>query len=62
MSKLKELYKNFVINYKPFTWELNKTIQEINSNNKHSFEIGFIRFFKVFEFLHHIKKINKSWK
>lgn len=56
MSKLKELYKNFVINYKPFTWELKQDDPRDQFNNKHSFEIGFIRFFKVFEFLHHIKK------
>lgn len=56
MNNLKKIYKNFVINYEPFKWEVKEEDRRDQFNNKHSFEIGFVRFFKVFEFLNKIKK------
>ncbi len=55
MKEIKKEYIKFVLNYKPFTWEVRKKDKRENIKNKHSFEIGFIRFFKVFELL---KKLN----
>ena len=47
-------YKEFVINYKPFEWEINHSDFRQEIKGKHSFIIGFIRFL---EFL----SIGISW-
>lgn len=49
-------YKEFVINYKPFEWEINHSDFRQEIKGKHSFIIGFIRFYKVFLYLEKIKK------
>ena len=40
-------YKEFVLNYKPFEWEIDKSDFRENLKGKHSFITNFIRFFKV---------------
>ena len=55
--KFKE-YKEFVINYKPFEWEINTSDFRENIKGKHSFIINFIRFYKVFLYLKKLKKDN----
>ena len=44
-----ENYKEFVINYKPFEWEIDENPSEFRENikGKHSFIISFIRFYKI---------------
>ena len=51
-------YKEFVINYKPFEWEINSDDFRENIKGKHSFIINFIRFYKVSIFLEKIKQEN----
>ena len=53
-----EKYKEFVINYKPFEWEINLSDFRENIKGKHSFIINFIRFYKVFLYL---KKLSKKF-
>ena len=40
-------YKNFVINYKPFDWEIPDYDFRSNVKTSHSFILSFIRFYKV---------------
>ena len=42
-----EKYKEFVINYKPFEWEINFSDFRENMKGKHSFILNFIRFYKI---------------
>jgi len=51
-------YKKFVLNYKPFEWEINEIDFRDSMRNKHSFIEGFIRFYKVSLYLEKIKKKN----
>ena len=51
-------YKEFVINYKPFEWEINPDDFRENIKGKHSFIINFIRFYKVSIFLEKLKQEN----
>ena len=53
-----EKYKEFVINYKPFEWEINLSDFRENIKGKHSFIINFIRFYKVFLYLEKLKEDN----
>ena len=53
-----EDYKEFVINYKPFEWEISPSDIREYIKGKHSFIIGFIRFYKVFLYLQKIKEEN----
>tara|TARA_B100000315_G_C14540243_1_gene570536 strand:- start:131 stop:1105 length:975 start_codon:yes stop_codon:yes gene_type:complete len=55
-------YKEFVVNYKPFEWEINSKETRDNFKNKHSFVIHFIRFLKVKNFINEIIKIEKITK
>lgn len=54
-------YKNFVECYKPYSWEISKDETRDQYKNQHSFEINFIRFYKVYQILKLIKD-NKSKK
>ncbi len=54
MKKIKD-YKKFVLEYSPFKWEVFTNEKLDYYNNKHSFEIAYIRFQKVFEFLVDLK-------
>ena len=49
-------YKEFVINYKPFEWEINPNDFRENIKDKHSFIINFIRLYKVSILLENLKK------
>lgn len=49
-------FKDFVINYKPYEWEIDKTDQRWFAKGKHNLIYSFGRFSKVFNFLHKIKK------
>ncbi len=49
-------YKEFVLNYKPFEWEINHTDNREFFKGKHSFISNFIRFYKVFIYLNKLKK------
>ena len=51
-------YKNFVINYKPFEWEVNSSEFRETMKGKHSFIESFIRFYKVFIYLKKLKEEN----
>ena len=51
-------YKEFVINYKPFEWEVDDSDFRHNIKGKHSFIINFIRFYKVFHYLQKLKEDN----
>ena len=51
-------YKEFVINYKPFDWEIDHSDFRENIKGKHSFITGFIRFYKVFLYIQKIKEKN----
>ena len=51
-----EKYKEFVINYKPFEWEINFSDFRENIKGKHSFILHFIRFYKVNLYLEQIVK------
>tara|TARA_Y100000590_G_scaffold237720_1_gene267518 strand:- start:5141 stop:6088 length:948 start_codon:yes stop_codon:yes gene_type:complete len=55
-----EKYKEFVINYKPFEWEIDENPSEFRENikGKHSFIISFIRFYKIFLYLEKLKEEN----
>ena len=53
-----ENYKKFVLNYKPFEWEINHSDFRETIKGKHSFIIGFIRFYKVFLYLKKRKEEN----
>ena len=55
-----ENYKNFVINYKPFEWEIENNPSEFREamKGKHSFISSYIRFYKVFLYLEQIKEKN----
>ena len=55
-----ENYKNFVINYKPFEWEIENNPSEFREamKGKHSFISSYIRFYKVFLYLEKIKEKN----
>ena len=47
-------YKNFVLNYKPFDWEIPNYDFRENVKKTHSFILGFIRFFMVNKYLEKI--------
>ena len=49
-------YSNFVINYKPFDWEIDLFDFRENIKDKHSFVLNYIRFHKVFHYLNILKK------
>ena len=49
-------YKNFVINYKPFDWEIQDYHFRPYVNTSHSFILNFIRFYKVNKYLEIISK------
>jgi|TARA_B100001964_G_scaffold244079_1_gene324159 SAM-dependent methyltransferase len=53
-----ENYKEFVINYKPFDWEVEFNTSEFRENikGKHSFIVSYIRFYKVFLYLEKLIK------
>jgi len=53
-----EKYKEFVLNYKPFDWEINDSDFRKEVKGQHSFTISFIRFFKVFLYLEKLKEDN----
>jgi SAM-dependent methyltransferase len=53
-------YKEFVLNYKPFEWEINQTDNREFFKGKHSFISNFIRFYKVFIYLNKLKKENSQ--
>ena len=53
-----EKYKEFVINYKPFEWEVNSHDFRENIKNKHSFIINFVRLYKVSIFLEKLRVNN----
>ncbi|MBD1144517.1 methyltransferase domain-containing protein [Pelagibacterales bacterium SAG-MED37] len=50
-----EEYKKFVINYKPFEWEVNDSDFRERVRGKHSFLMSFERFYKVFLYLEELK-------
>jgi 2-polyprenyl-3-methyl-5-hydroxy-6-metoxy-1,4-benzoquinol methylase len=57
---IKDEYKNFVENYKPFPWEIDKDeIRDLYAN-QNTFEINYKRFFYVFKKLKEIKNIIKN--
>ena len=47
-------YKNFVLNYKPFDWEIPNYDFRENFKKTHSFILSFIRFFMVNKYLEKI--------
>jgi len=49
-------YEKFVINYKPFEWEIDHSDFRENIKGKHSFLISFVRFYKVNLYLEQIIK------
>ena len=51
-----EKYKEFVINYKPFEWEINHSDFREYMKGKHSFIINFIRLYKVSIYLEKLKE------
>ena len=53
-----EKYKEFVINYKPFDWEIDLFDFRENIKGKHSFIINFVRLYKVSIFLEKLKQGN----
>ena len=53
-----EKYKEFVINYKPFEWEINHSDFREYVKEKHSFIINFIRLYKVAIYLEKLKEDN----
>lgn len=50
-------YKNFVKNYKPFPWEIDKDETRINFKDQHTFELNFIRFYEIFKKLKEVSEI-----
>ena len=53
-----EKYKEFVLNYKPFEWEVEASEFRENFKGKHTFISSFIRFYKVFLYLEKLKEEN----
>ena len=53
-----EKYKEFVLNYKPFEWEINHSDFRESMKAKHSLIQNFIRFYKVFIYLEKLKEEN----
>ena len=51
-----EKYKKFVLNYKPFEWEVEASEFRENFKGKHTFISSFIRFYKVFLYLEKLKE------
>ena len=51
-------YKEFVLKYEPFEWEIDKSDLRTAFKDKHSFISSFIRFYKVFIYLNDLKKKN----
>jgi len=51
-------YKEFVLKYEPFEWEIDKSDLRTAFKGKHSFISSFIRFYKVFIYLNDLKKKN----
>ena len=51
-------FKEFVLNYKPFEWEIDKTELRLAFKDKHSLISSFIRFYKVFIYLNELKEKN----
>lgn len=49
-------YKEFVLNYKPFEWEVETSEFRENFKGKHTFISSFIRFYKVFLYLEKLKE------
>ena len=58
MNMVHEKYKEFVINYKPFEWEINLSDFRDYMKGKHSFIINLMRFYKVFLYLEKLKEDN----
>ena len=52
---VKNEFKTFVLNYQPFKWEVNHEDKRLEIKDKHSFEIGYERFFQVFKILKQIR-------
>jgi len=50
-----EIYKEFVINYRPFEWEARDFDFRENYKGKHNLIIDYIRLYKVFSYLEKIK-------
>jgi len=50
-----EKYKEFVLNYEPFDWEINENDFREEFRGKHSFILSFVRFYKVFLHLEKLK-------
>ena len=53
-----EKYKAFVLNYKPFEWEVEASEFRENFKGKHTFISSFVRFYKVFLYLEKLKEDN----
>ncbi len=53
-------YKEFVLNYKPYQWEINESDLRPAFKGKHSFISNFIRFYKVFLYLEKVKEKNSK--
>ena len=51
-----EKYKEFVLNYKPFEWEVEASEFRENFKGKHTFISSFVRFYKVFLYLEKLKE------
>ena len=49
-------YIDFVLNYKPFEWEINESEFRENYKNKHNSIIDFKRFYKIFLYLEKLKE------
>ena len=57
---VKNEYKNFVLSYEPFPWEIDKNETRNSYINQHTFEINYMRFFYVFKKLKEIKNTIKT--
>lgn len=57
---IKNEYKNFVLSYEPFPWEIDKNETRNSYINQHTFEINYMRFFYVFKKLKEIKNTIKT--
>ena len=51
-------YKEFILNYEPFEWEINNYDFRETFKGKHSLIISFIRFYKVFLYLEKLSQEN----
>ena len=51
-------YKEFILNYEPFEWEINNYDFRETIKRKHSLIISFIRFYKVFLYLENLSQEN----